>query len=210
MKLDKTKIAVEIFNKLATLYQDKFMDVNLYGDTLNLFCNAIDKQHPEILELACGPGNITKFLLEKRPDFKILGTDLAPNMIALAKTNNPNAEFKIMDCRAIALIDKKYDAIMCGFCLPYLSKEETLKLITDASKCLTQNGIFYISTMEEDYNNSGFTKGSTGDEIFMHYYLEKDITSVLQKNNFEILDLSRVDSSNQNTKDLIIIAKHHG
>lgn len=35
---------------------------------------------------------------------------------------------------------------MCGFCLPYLSKEETEKLINDVSRLLNPEGVFYIST----------------------------------------------------------------
>jgi ubiquinone/menaquinone biosynthesis C-methylase UbiE len=208
--MDKNQIAVATFNKLAKLYQDKFMDVNLYGDTFDFFCDTIAKENAEILEIACGPGNITKYLLNKRPDFKILGIDLSSNMVALAQINNPNADFQIMDCREIGLLDKKYDAIMCGFCLPYLSKEEVTKLISDASKILKPKGLFYLSTMEDDYDKSEFKKGSTGDEIFMHFYPADYLTHVLKENHFKILTLKRQDYPTQDgteTTDLIIIAE---
>jgi 2-polyprenyl-3-methyl-5-hydroxy-6-metoxy-1,4-benzoquinol methylase len=208
--MDKNKIAVEIFNKCADIYQDKFMDVSLYHETFDLFCRNITKQNPDIIELACGPGNITRYLLSKRPDFKIVGTDLSVNMINLAKINNPTAEFQLMDCRDIGMISKKYDAIMCGFCLPYLSKEETLKMIADASKLLNPNGLIYISTMEDDYSSSAFKKGSTGDEIFMHYHEAGYLTEAFIKNNFNIIELTRKiypSTDGTTTTDLIIIAK---
>lgn len=208
--MDKTKIAVEVFNKNASLYQDKFMDVDLYGDTFDFFCNHITKENPDILELACGPGNITNYLLKKRPDLKILGTDLAPNMIALAKINNPKAEFQLMDCRDIGMIDKKQDAIMCGFCLPYLSKEEAIKLIHDASKLLKPKGILYLSTMEDDYNKSGFKKGSTGEEIYMHYHQADYLTNALKENHFKIINLQRKNypaADGTTITDLILIAE---
>ena len=207
--MDKTKIAVNIFNKYATEYQTKFMDVGLYSGSLNLFCENI-KQNALVLELACGPGNITKYLLDKRPDLKILGTDLAPKMLVLAKQNNPTAEFKILDCRNISVFEKKFDAIMCGFCFPYLNKDEALKLIRDASRLLKPNGIIYISTMEDDYAASGFRKGSYGDEIFMHYYTAADLTAMLEKNNFKTTELQQVGSEmadGAKVVDLIIIAK---
>ena len=138
--MDKNKIAVGVFDKHATLYQEKFMDVNLYGDTFDFFCDTIKKQDADLLEIACGPGNITKYLLNKRPDLKIFGIDLAPAMIELAKINNPTAEFHLMDCRQIGTITKKFDAIMCGFCLPYLTKDETIKLLSDASILLNSKG----------------------------------------------------------------------
>jgi ubiquinone/menaquinone biosynthesis C-methylase UbiE len=206
--MDKTKIAVEVFDKCASLYQDKFMNVDMYGDTFDFFCKAIKKENAELLELACGPGNVTKYLLEKRPDLKILGTDLAPKMIELAKINNPNAEFQLMDSRDIAKSNKKYDAIMCGFLLPYLSKEETMVLISDASKILNEKGLLYISTMEDDYSKSGFKKGSTGDEIFMHYHQADYLKDALHKNGFEIIKLERIKypaADGSEIVDLIII-----
>ena len=91
--MDQNKIAVDVFNKLANTYQDKYMHVDLYKDSFDFFCQNIKTENTAILEIACGPGNITKYILDKKPDLKILGIDLAPNMIDLAKVNNPSAEF---------------------------------------------------------------------------------------------------------------------
>lgn len=208
--MNKTKIAVDIFDKYASNYQSKFMDVSSYYDGFDLFCKNIPKENAEILELACGPGNITKYLLDKRPDFKILGTDLAPNMIELAKINNPTAQFELMDSRDISKIEKTYDAIMCGFCLPYLTKEEAIQLIADAAKILNSNAVIYISTMEDDYSKSAWKKGSQGDEIFMHYHERQYLSKALEENGFSIINLKRQDYPDKdgiNDVDLIIVAK---
>ena len=207
--MDKNKIAVDVFNKLAKTYQDKFMNVDLYKDSFDFFCQNIKNKNGDILELACGPGNITKHLLDKNPTLKILGIDLAPNMIELAKVNNPTAEFQVMDCRNIETLNKKFDAIMCGFCLPYLSKKETSKLFFDASLLLKSGGLFYLSTMEDDYSKSTFKKGSSGDEIFMHYYSFDFLKEELNKNHFQILhfEQKKYIHNEEKTTDLIIIAQ---
>ncbi|CAN5425346.1 class I SAM-dependent methyltransferase [soil metagenome] len=209
-EMDKSKIAVDIFDKRASLYQDKFMDVSLYHNSFDLFCVSIQKPTASILELACGPGNITKYLLEKRPGFQIFGIDLAPNMIRFAAINNPSAKFEVMNCRDIHTIEERYDGIMCGFCLPYLSKEEAIKLIGDAALLLNFGGILYLSTMEDDYSKSGFKTGSAGDEMYMHYHQADYLTAALDKNEFKILHLQRQDFPMQDgTKmtDLLIIAR---
>lgn len=208
--MDKNKQAVEIFNKLAQGYQDKFMDVSLYHDSFDVFCNLIKKEDANLLELACGPGNITQYLLKKRPDLTILGTDLAPNMIELAKTNNPKANFQLLDSRNINSLNKTFDAIMCGFCLPYLSKEEAIQLIADASNVLTNDGVFYISTMEDDYSKSEFKKGSSGDQIFMHFHEGAYLTEALKINGFKHMDIKRQNYPTTDGSiviDLIIIAQ---
>jgi len=207
--MDHSQAAASIFNKHAHLYQDKFMDVSLYGDTFDFFCSHITKQGADILELACGPGNISQYLLKKRPDFKLTGTDLSPNMIQLAKENNPRADFRLMDARDLSKLDSRFDGIMCGFCLPYLSMAETEALIRAAKEKLHASGLIYISTMEDDYSKSGFRKGSQGDEVFMHYYKEKDLLKILESHHFKSRLIQRKEfimSDNSKVIDLIIIA----
>ena len=186
---------IETYNNAAERYQDKFMEMDLYNDTFDKFCNLIQQENAEIFEIATGPGNVTKYLLSKRPDFKIFGIDLAPKMIELAKKNNPEAEFRVMDCKDISKVDRKFDAIICGFCMPYLSKEECAKLIADASGLLSTNGLLYLSTMEGDYDKSGFetTSFSGHDRVYIYYHQADYLTNCLIQNGFEIIDSQRKD-----------------
>jgi len=190
--VDRYQKTFIVYNKIATLYQDKFMDVDLYNDTYDLFCKYITKQHSNIFEIACGPGNITKYILTKRPDFRVEAIDMAPNMLELAKINNPTAHFQLMDCRNIHTLNSKYDGIICGFCLPYLSKQDCLKLIKDSRALLNANGIFYLSAIEGDESLSGYETNSKGeDPIYINYYDEPFLTASLIEHHFEILDVVR-------------------
>lgn len=207
--MDNNQMSVDVFNKHADLYQEKFMDVALYHDTFDLFCNSITRQQATVLEVACGPGNVTKYLLQQRPDLKILGTDLAPNMLRLAETNNPQATFQWMDARDIGKMNRAFDAVMCGFGFPYLSKEEVITFIADAARLLTATGVLYISTMEDDYHKSGIKKSSTGDTTYTYYHQADYLTAALTANNFRIRLITRKVSTaadGTTTTDLIIIA----
>ena len=207
--MDKTQHAAHIFNKLANLYESKFMDVSLYADSLVFFCENMPVQNAKVLELACGPGNITKFLLEKRPDLDILGTDLAPNMLELAQKNNPTARFEVMDLRNISTINTQYDGIICGFGLPYLSKNDAVLLIQNAEKYLKNKGLLYISTMEDDYSNSKFEKGSTGDEIFMHYHEFDYLSAAMTASGLNMIHTERkiYKQAEKTVVDLVLIAQ---
>ena len=210
--MDKTKQAVDVFNKLANLYTEKYMNVDLYADSLDIFCELMEN-NGSVLELACGPGNVTKYILDKRPDLKILGTDLAPNMLDIARERNPNAVFMLMDCREIYKLNKTYDAVVCAFGSPYLSKDESLKMIADTSKILDTNGLFYLSFMEDENSRSGTQKGSTGDEIFMNFHEEGYIVEALEKNRFTMVDLRRKTYAGPDAKpvtDLLILTKLGG
>ncbi|MES2514761.1 MAG: class I SAM-dependent methyltransferase [Bacteroidota bacterium] len=208
--MNKTQQVKDGFDKYAVLYRDRHMEEILYNDTFDIFCDTLKKQTPYVLELGCGPGNISKYLLRKRPDFKLLGIDLSVNMVELAKTHNPTAEFKVMDCREISSINESYDGIMCGFCLPYISKEEALHLINDSSKLLNSGGVIYISTMEDDYSKSDWKNSSDGKhQMFIHYHQEDYLVEALTKNGFHIVECRHQNYPTDGTQivDLIIIAQ---
>jgi len=208
--MDHNKKAVEIFNKLAEAYEKKYMDVDMYTKSLDFFCMQITKDAAIVLDIACGPGNVAKYLLNKRPDFQLLGTDLSEKMVSLAKKNNPKASFQVLDGRKIDSLEKQFDGIVCSFLLPYLTMPETEKLLRSIASKLPINGILYLCTIEGEYEKSNLRKGSTGDEIFMHYYAEKILTQKLEELQFEILRIERLSHHMQdgsNTVDLILVAK---
>ncbi|PSK91131.1 class I SAM-dependent methyltransferase [Taibaiella chishuiensis] len=206
--MDHTVNTVAIFDKLARVYQDKYMDTSLYHASFDQFCAYIPEPEARVLELACGPGNITRYLLNKRPDLKILSTDLAPQMLELARTNNPEATFRLMDCRDIGKLSEQYDALMCGFALPYLSREEVLSLIADASRILEPGGVLYLSTMEDDYSKSGMRSGSTGDSLFVYFHEAAFLAKALGDHGFQVLHMHHQPfPGGDNITDLIIIAQ---
>ena len=100
-QLQPNQVSVKTFNKLAQRYQDKYMDLAMYIDTFEPFIKALPRLNARVLELACGPGNITCYLLTHRPELSILATDLAPNMLTLAQQNNPQVEVALLDSRAL-------------------------------------------------------------------------------------------------------------
>lgn len=183
--MDRYKETFETWNKLASLYQDKFMDLDLYNSTYDLICDSIAIQNAKILDVGCGPGNISKYLLSKRPDFDVLGIDAASNMIELAKINNPTARFIQFDTRNLDELNDKFDGIVCGFVLPYISHIDSLKFIRDCYTLLNEGGLLYISFAEGQAEKSDFKFGITGDRSFFYYYSLNELVKLLLKFKFE-------------------------
>lgn len=187
--MDRYKITFETWDKVAELYEDKFMNLDLYNDSYDIFCSLIKKSNANIFEIGCGPGNITKHLVSARAEFKIVAIDVSPNMIHLAKINNPTVHFSVMDCRNINTITEKFDGIICGFCIPYLSAKDSSSLIKESSRLLNKDGILYFSTIKGDYNQSGLKAASTGDCSYVYYYNEDYFQMELDSNDFRLVDL---------------------
>ena len=208
--MDRYTETFKTWNKLASLYQDKFMELDVYNETYDFICNSITKDKAKILEIGCGPGNITKYILSRRPDFDLFGIDIAPNMIELAKINNPTASFAVMDCREIDSIKTKFDAIVCGFCLPYLSQNDSQKLITDCYNLLNENGLIYLSFVEGDTKKSDFQISSSGDRTYFYFHNLENLKAKFIDNKFEDFKIFKVEYKKSETEmeiHTIVIAK---
>lgn len=210
--MDNFEISVKRFDEFASEFADGFMNIDAYRKHFDRFCDSIENPQPAILELACGPGNVTKYLKERFPDSKIIAVDLAPRMIDIAKQIVKDVDFRLMDVREIKSLDLQFDAIMCSFCLPFLSSTDANKLISDCSEKLVQNGILYLSTMEGDKSRAGFESTSfSGDsKVYFNYHMQQDLEYSLIKHGFTKVYNIRQDyceSDGRITIDLIMIAK---
>ena len=209
--MDKYNLNTNTFNKLATQYQDRFMNYDGYLDTFDLFINAIDKDEAKILEIACGPGYVTKYLHSHKPNFMIYGIDVAPKMIELARTNNPAAKYDVMDCRYLSHFNESFDAIMCAFGLPYITQEDAIKLINDSCGLLSENGVLYISTMEGKYSDSEYLKSAAYNEgTYVYYHEAAYLKETLESNNMKVLHEVRKPYQNAEGNkfvDLFLIAE---
>ncbi len=163
------------------------MDLELYNDTYDVFCESIEKDKARILDIGCGPGNSSMHLVTRNPSYNINAIDVSEKMIELAKKNNPNLECQVMDCRNITELQKTFDAVICGFTIPYLSEPDCAKFIFDCGNLLEANGVLYLSFVAGPYKNSGYIKGSTGDRVYFYFHELKQIKKVLAKNSFEII-----------------------
>ena len=191
--MNQNQNTIQTWDKLAQKYQDKFMDLDIYDVSYDLFCEAVADENATIIEIGCGPGNITKYLLTKHPNYKILATDVAPSMIELAETNNLSARFQVLDARDINQINQKFDAIMCGFCMPYLSKEESIQLIKDSHALLNDGGILYFSVIEDNYEKSELQTSSDGQHTMFVYFHQADyLQKALTNCRFETVHLLRI------------------
>ena len=190
--MDSYKETFDTWNKLANAYQDRFMNLDLYDKSYDHFCDALPTQNAKILEIGCGPGNITKYLLSKRPDFHIFGIDIAPNMVELAKKNNPTAGFAVMDSREINTLKERYHGIIAGFCLPYLSATECKELICSSAGLLNENGVIYLSFVEGDADQSGFKESNSG-RVYFYYHQLEALKTALHESGFSDVEISRVD-----------------
>src|SRR6476620_5727510 len=112
--MDRCAISAVAFHKLADRYCEKYMDLTMYDESYSQF-SALLKGGACVLDAACGPGNVSRYLMTQRPDLDLLGIDLAPRMVELAREAVPSARFAVHDCRDLLSLKQRFDGIICAF-----------------------------------------------------------------------------------------------
>ena len=208
--MDHCAISAKAFHNLAERYRAKYMDLTLYDESYREFCQILKSGRAHVLDAACGPGNASRYLMAHRPELDLLGIDLAPRMVELARAAVPSARFEVQDCRKLPELKRRFAGILCAFGLPYLSAEEALGFIQDARQTLEPGGALYLSTMLGQEEASGFQPCSTGERVHVTYHNEEQILKFLHQCRFEVLRQWRLPSPTvapTPTRDLILIAR---
>lgn len=208
--MDAYQETFRTWDKIAGLYQEKFMDRREYDESYHRFIHRVGKEQARILEIACGPGNMARFFLAQQPRWKWEGFDVSPNMVELARKNVPHAEFWQMDTRELDGVGLHYDAVVCGFGLPYLSPADTEKLVHDLDKILLPGGMVYMSFVEGKSEDSDFKMSSQGDRVYFYYHEKSQLEKLFLQYHIEVTDSIEVKfprSENQFETHHILIFK---
>lgn len=209
---DHAAAAGAVFNRHADRYRDKFMDVGIYDRFYRELCAGLPADRPpRVLDAPCGPGNVARFVLNARPDAELLGIDLAPRMVEIARTEVPDARFEVGDCRAIAALPGTFDAIVNAFGLPYLTPDEADAFLGAAAARLAPGGLLFVSTMTAAPARAGWESTASGDaQLWLTYHAADELPARIAGHGFAILRHELLDSppgAAAATRDLVVIAR---
>lgn len=115
-----------VFSRHAAAYQRRLEYVMERGEArgrMRVIELAAAKPGMRVLDLACGPGNLSARLAPSvLPGGEVVGVDLAQGMIELARAAAiPNARFEVMDIEELVFDDAAFDVAVCGHGLQFAS-----------------------------------------------------------------------------------------
>lgn len=204
-RISKTMTA---YDKHCDAYNDKFKEFEPYVQKIKEFIELL-KPGMRVLDLGCGPGNVSRQLMLSGKEFQIEGIDLSKEMVKLARKSVPSGKFSCGDLRDISFPEESFDAILLSFCIVHLNGTETADLLEKAAKYLKQEGILYLSFMEG--KNDGFEKTSfSEEELFFYYHSAEKVQEILQDHHLSINQFSRqgyLERDGSITTDVFIFAR---
>ena len=183
------KITFKTWDAIVLDYERQFMDLSLYNDSYDLFLKVIDNPKASILELGCGPGMITRYMMQRFPKLNYTATDVSSQMINRAESNVPQVKFKVLDCRNLSSIKQQFDGVICGFTLPYLSKEDRLKLVSDCAGLLSDKGILYLSYVAGDQTEPVCMTDKEGNSLYFYYHQTKELKKEIEMHEFQLIEI---------------------
>ena len=170
-----------------------------------------DIEEPNILDIGTGSGAISIAIANELKSSSVTGIDINEKALKLANENkilNKIENVNFIESNLFEKLDKdfKYDLIVSN--PPYISKEEYETLMPEVKNYEPQNALtdlgdglyFYreISKLAGDYlKDTGYLAYEIG------YNQAKDVSKILQDNNFDVLSVIKDYGGN----DRVVIAK---
>jgi len=162
----------------------------------------------EVLDLACGPAQISKYI-DSKININITGVDLSEKMLDIARKEIPKGCFYKRSITNFSN-NKKYKLVIIGFGIPYLNSEQVKECISNAINNMLDSSYLYISFMHGNGNRVEKTSFG-GEHDFLIYYHNKDeIKEIVSNNAMEIIKEYELDYSEKDgsiSKDIILIAR---
>lgn len=207
VEMDKTPRTIESYNQCADRFVQTYMDLGLFEPYFREFSGLL-KVGSTILDLGCGPGNVSRFLMNQDKGYQIVGIDLSPRMLQYAKRNVPGGKFIRADLRLV-VFKQTFDAVIASFCIIHLNQDEVDDLLRKTFDLLGDGGYLYLSFMyggEPGFEKAGFSK----DEMYFCYFEPGEMIKALERLGYRVMSKYRHDyqrTADQPIQDIVIIAQ---
>ena len=160
--------ANERWNKVHSHYDRSQIK---YDDWLELFERAIKNCQTPIIDLGCGSGNDTLYLIERGK--QVIPCDYSQNAIQNIQKNFP--EIERAECfdmtKGLPFDDNFTDIIISDLSLHYFTEKKTFEILEEIKRVLKPNGIllFRVNSVKDVNHGAG-----EGTEIEPHLYETED------------------------------------
>lgn len=190
MAIQVQKNIIECYDKTAKNYADKFIDELSHKHLDRILLNAFaaeNRDKGKLIDLGCGPGQTTKYLAEG--GWKdLLGVDISPEMVKVAKMINPQLNFETADMLNLQYPDKTFGAAIAFYSIVHFDYSQIKIAFDEIKRILTNNGQFLFSFHIGDnaVHLDDFLDQKVN--IDFHFFEPNKIIELLTATGFEIID----------------------
>jgi SAM-dependent methyltransferase len=145
--LDPEAYAVGFYSDFAEYYEAVFP----YRDEVYAFLKSCIPAGPSrILDAGCGTGHYCGRLAAD--GFQVVGVDLDPQMIEVARRTYPGPTFHCADIRDVGTLPPPFDLVFCiGNVAPHLTQDEFTRFVAEVWTILRPGGLWSFQIVNWDY-----------------------------------------------------------
>src|SRR3990167_1954181 len=133
------------YNRIAKDYKKDHLDENWWIEGIDKYLSFF-KPHASILDVGCGFGKISKYLVKK--GFDVTGVDFSENMIELSKEQVPTGNFFVKDIKHPLNFKNTFDGVIAIAVLLHIPKNEVTGVLKNITAPLKSKGYFYATVKE--------------------------------------------------------------
>jgi SAM-dependent methyltransferase len=129
------------YDAVAPAYHAQFADEldhkPLERGLLDAFCDL--SPDGTVADIGCGPGHITEFLAARRDD--VVGMDLSPGMIEIARRHNPRLRFEVASMLRLPVPDGALAGVVAIYSIIHLDPAERGQAFAEFARTLAPDGL---------------------------------------------------------------------
>ena len=205
--LDKSKLAVDTYEKIADKYAQQYFDDMVDVPYIDKFLTMLPKQG-KILDIGSGPGQFAKHMIEK--GFEVIGIDFSKEMVAIAKGKVPNVDFRHMDMRQLDFPDNSFDGVFSAYSLIHIPSEEVLETLKGFHRVLKAGGYVEIAVQKGEADKIIDEPFMPTEKMFFNFFTEERIAKFLEDAGFQVVSqeiMAIDDAETMSDKVIYTIAK---
>lgn len=139
-----------------------------------------------ICDLGCGPGHVARYLHEQ--SVQVLGVDLSPRMIELARQLNSGIEFHIGNMEALEVADESWSGIVAFYSIIHISRSRIPAVLREFWRVLRPSGEVLLAFHVGDEVRHFDTLWGQQVSLNFIFYQRSWIEECLRTAGFEIVE----------------------
>jgi len=96
-----------------------------------------------VAELGCGPGHIARYLHDR--GVTVVGIDLSPEMIRVARRMNPSLEFRVGDMTRLDAAEASLAGLVAFYSIIHFDSSELAPVLTEMRRVLVPGGLALVA-----------------------------------------------------------------
>jgi SAM-dependent methyltransferase len=120
-----------------------------------------------VLEVGCGPGQVGRYLHDLGVD--VLGTDLSPQMIDVARSLHPGMRFRVEDLLAVGSPDAAFAGLVAAYAIVHLAPEEVALAAREWARIVVSGGWLLVAFHVEEETATVHLEEFLGERVALDF-----------------------------------------